>query len=56
MIIPSLILFAFFLTLVVKTTNLEAQTRMDTWVWFRYLLIYKGRTLLEALTIELTVL
>ena len=27
---------------VVKTTNLEAQTRMDTWIWFRYLLIYKG--------------
>ena len=30
------------LGLVVKTTNLEAQTCMDTGVWFRYLLIYKG--------------
>ena len=25
---------------VVKTTNLEAKTRMDTGVWFRYFLIY----------------
>ena len=28
---------------VVKTTNLEAKTRMDTWLWFRYFLIYKDR-------------
>ena len=28
-------------TLVVKTTNLEAQTCMDTGGWFRYLLIYR---------------
>ena len=33
---------AFYPGLVVKTTNLEAQTCMDTVVWFRYLLIYKG--------------
>ena len=28
-------------TLVVKTTNLEVQTCMNTGVWFRYLLIYR---------------
>ena len=28
-------------TLVVKTTNLETQTCMDTGGWFRYLLIYR---------------
>ena len=45
----------FLLPLVVKTTNLKAQTRMNSEVKASHRLIYKGRTLLEALAVEMTV-
>lgn len=41
--------------LVVETTNLNAQTSMDTGLKQHHLLICKGRTLLEAKAVEMTV-
>ena len=40
--------------LVVETTNLKPQTRMDTGLKQHHLLIYKGRILLEAKAVEMT--